>query len=145
MISNIFRATRPELSIVVYDTRFGSQPFSRPHSRLVAAAVAEQPMWWWPTLRVERLLVPGSDRVARIESITFSDKVTVDASTRLCALVCGTNFSFGARLGRDFFDPRTDNLRTKFGDSIGRQIEILIQRGVPDLFGNTKSSAVSDC
>ncbi|MFM2423966.1 MAG: hypothetical protein RLZZ70_355 [Candidatus Parcubacteria bacterium] len=124
---------RPELVIIVHDLIPGASHFSRPSPRIVAEAVAKQPTLWGVSRRVKALLVPLKDQVAQVENIDLFRREESSGTKRCYVLVKGHNFSFGNRLGRDFFDPRSD-LRAKFGERDGPHIEAMLQHHFPEIF-----------
>jgi hypothetical protein len=114
---------RPELVIVVYDNQYNT--FSRPQPRAVKRLVAVQSALMSSRARVRAILRPRHDDVTHIEDINVFHAETRDDVGREYILVVGHHFSFGGRLGRDFFDPKTD-LSRKFGEPDGLIVQNMI-------------------
>jgi hypothetical protein len=121
--------TRPVLFLVVYDEV--ELTFSRPHPGAVAKAVAEQPVWWSPIARARLLLKPANDKVTVITyDRLFHSELREDVG-REYIFVSGYHFSFKTRLGRDNFDPKTDDLVLKFGEPDGQYAQSMIEHCLP--------------
>ncbi len=132
MVLQFFRklvSSRPVLFIVIYDEQ--TLTFSRPHPSAVQKHVNEQPVWWGARTRVRALLAPASDKVTRIRSIVPFHSELRDDVGREYIFVAGSNFSFKNRLGRDFFDPKTDDLVLKFGEPDGQIVSAMIDYCMP--------------
>ncbi len=131
MLDQLLAIKKPELVIVVHDLVPGPSPFSRPSSRKVSAAVAEQPSIWGVGRRVQSLLVPRGDRVTGSVRINEFRRVKVGDVDRCYVMVSGDNFSFGKRLGRDFFHP--GSAAAKFSSTDGPIVEEMIQKFLDEL------------
>jgi hypothetical protein len=126
---------RPVMTIIVYDEQLLT--FSRPHPVRTKRVVARQGWTLAPVTRARKVLKPKDDTVTVItEAILFHSELR-DGVGREYVLVKGHHFSFGGRLGRDFFDPKTDDLRAKFGEPDGQYIEAMIEHHFPQLFKKT--------
>ncbi len=121
--------TRPILFVVVYDE--AEQTFSRPHPTAVLKSVELQPWHWSSISRAKSLLKPKSDRVTYIKSVTVFHSELRDDTGRDYVFVSGNHFSFKQRIGRDFFDPKTDDLIAKFGEPDGQIVAEMIEYFLP--------------
>ncbi len=126
MLDQLLAIKKPELVIVVHDLVPGPSPFSRPYPGRVAAAVEDQSALWGVARRVKALLIARGDRVALITGTKLFKHDKAEGVDRCYVMVSGHNFSFGDRLGRDFFDPDGRSVRTKFGPIHGPVVEAMI-------------------
>jgi hypothetical protein len=125
---------RPVMTIIVYDELLLT--FSRPHPVRARRVIARQGWSLAPVTRARKLLKPKDDTVTVITEATLFHSELRDGVGREYVLIRGHHFSFGDpnRMGRDYFDPKTDNLRAKFGEPDGQYVEAMLEQHFPELF-----------
>ncbi len=132
---------RPVLQIVVYDE--DEMSFSRPHPVKVQNALADQGWASSPLSRAKRLLKPKGDNITQITFAKPFHTEFRDGEDRVYIMIKGRYFSFKPRLGRNYFDPKTDDLRAQMGMPDGQYVTAMIDYYFPDLCKKSDTSVAA--
>lgn len=133
---------RPVLQMVIYDE--DEMSFSRPHPVLVRNALANQ--GWAPSAlaRAKRLLKPKGDNITQFTFAKPFHTEFREGEDRVYIMIKGRYFSFKPRLGRNYFDPKTDDLKAQMGMPDGQYVTAMIDYYFPDLFKKSATSVVAE-